>query len=138
MRSFAGHLIVSETLRNKSTEAKNPAVFHVSEKLRPQLATLIGNGGFRALLSRALVLAKAEVPWLRAVYVNADGVLEGFEDVHPQLDPAEFREGGLALLAQLLGLLVAFIGPSLTSRLMGEIWPQISLVDMDFGNGDKT
>jgi hypothetical protein len=40
-------------------------------------------------------------------------------------------------LAQLLGLLVAFIGPSLTMRLVGEIWPQISLNKVDFGHGDK-
>ena len=38
------------------------AVFLVCEKLRPHLAMLMGNAGFRALLSRALALAKAEVP----------------------------------------------------------------------------
>ena len=97
----------------------------------------MGNGGFRALLSRALALANAEVPWLRAVHVKADGTLEGLEALHAQLDPAEFLEGRVVLLAQLLGLLVAFIGPSLTLRLVGEIWPQISLNDLDFGNGGK-
>jgi len=134
LRSLAKHLIVSETLRNKSSEAKNPAAFHhVAEKLRPHLATLIGHGGFRALLSRALALANAEVPWLRAVHVQGDGGLEGLEELHTQLGPAEFLEGKVVLLAQLLGLLVAFIGPSLTSHLMAEIWPQISLKTIDFG-----
>jgi hypothetical protein len=38
----------------------------------------------------------------------------------------------------LLGLLVAFIGPGLTSRLVGEIWPQLPLEDWDFGKeGDS-
>jgi hypothetical protein len=34
-------------------------------------------------------------------------------------------------------LLVAFIGPNLTLLLVGDIWPQISLNDLDFGNGGK-
>jgi hypothetical protein len=55
------------------------------------------------------------------------------EALHAQLDPAEFREGKVVLLAQLLGLLEAFIGPGLTSRLVGEIWPEISFDDLDSG-----
>jgi hypothetical protein len=137
MRSFAIHLMAYETLRNKSSEEKTAAAFRVTDKLRPHLATLMGIGGFRALLSRALALANAEVHWLRAVHVKADGALEGLEELHAQLDPAEFSEGRVVLLARLLGLLVAFIGPNLTLRLVGEIWPQISLDDMDFGGGEK-
>jgi hypothetical protein len=34
-------------------------------------------------------------------------------------------------------LLVAFIGPVMTLRLMGEIWPQLAADNVDFGNGDK-
>jgi hypothetical protein len=137
MRSIAKHLIVHEALRNKSSEAKTPAAFHATAKLGPHLATLMGNGGFRALLSRALALANGEVPWLREVHMKADGALDGLEVLHAQLDPAEFLEGKVVLLAQLLGLLVAFIGPSLTSRLVGEIWPQISPMDINFGDGAK-
>jgi hypothetical protein len=131
MRGIAERLIQYETARNDT------ATFQVTERLRPHLATLMGNGGFRALLARALALASAEVSWLRAVQLNADGMLEGLEPLHAQLKPAEFREGRVVLLAQLLGLLVAFIGPGLTSRLVGEIWPQLSADKVDFGNGDK-
>jgi hypothetical protein len=133
MRGFAKRLLEYETLRNESSEAKTPAGFHVTDKLRAQLATLMGKVGFRALLSRALALANAEVSWLGAVNVNGDGALEGLEALHAQLDPAEFREGKVVLLAQLLGLLEAFIGPGLTSRLVGEIWPEISFDDLDSG-----
>jgi hypothetical protein len=135
MRSFAKRLMAHETLRNKSSKPKAPAAFQVTEKLRAQLVTLMGNGGFQALLSRALVLANAEVRWLRAVHVKADGTLEGLAPLHAQLGPAEFLEGRVVLLAELLGLLVAFIGLSLTLRLVGEIWPQFLLSDLDFGNG---
>ena len=105
----------------------------VTEKLRPHLANLMGNGGFQALLSRALVLAAAEVSWLRAVHVDADGVVQGWEASYAQLGAAEFHKGRVVLLAQLLGLLVALIGPNLTSRMMGEIWPELLFADIDFG-----
>ena len=137
MRSIALRLIHYETQDNSSSETTNTAIFQVTDRLRPHLAMLMGNGGFRALLARALALASAEVSWLRAVHVNADGTLEGLETPHTRLKPAEFREGRVVLLAQLLGLLVAFIGPGLTSRLVGEIWPQLSADNVDFGNGDK-
>ena len=60
-----------------------------------------------------------------------------WRNLHAQLDPDEFSEGGVVLLAQLLGLLVAFIGENLTLRLVREVWPKVPLDDLDFGNGDK-
>jgi hypothetical protein len=137
MRIFAQRLIACETKGNKSAEPTLSAGFPVPEKLRPRLAMLMGNGGFRALISRALALANAEVSGLRAVQVKADGSLAGWDDLHAQLGPDKFLEGCVELLAQLLGLLVAFIGPGLTTRLVGEIWPQILPSDLDLGNGEK-
>jgi len=137
MRDLAERLIAFETRDNKSSETKTPAACLVGEKLRPHLATLMGNVGFRALLSRALALANAEVPWLRAVHVKADGSFEGLDELGAQVDPDEIFEGCVVLLAQLLGLLVAFIGEDLTLRLGREVWPKVSLDDLDFGKGDK-
>jgi len=98
----------------------------------------MGKAGFRALLSRALALANAEVPSLRAVRVNADGSLEGFEELYAQLPPEEFFEGRVVLLAQLLGLLVAFIGENLTLRLVREVWPKLPRPnDLDVSKGDE-
>jgi circadian clock protein KaiC len=45
--------------------------------------------------------------------------------------------GGVALLAQLLGLLVAFIGENLTLRLVREVWPKAPLNDLDLVKGTK-
>src|ERR1700693_324949 len=137
MRDFAERLIAYETGSNNSSETKTTAHFLVVEKLRPQLATLMGNVGFGALLSRALTLANAEVAWLHAVHVRADGSLEVLDQLDAQVDPDEIFEGRVVLLAQLLGLLVAFIGAALTLRLVREVWPRLSLNGLDFGNGDK-
>ena len=133
MRNLAKELIGYEASRHNFSEAVASDDFHVTDKLRPHLANLMGKGGFRALLSRALVLAKAEVSWLGAVRVKADGTLDGVDQLHSQIDPAEFLEGKVVLLAQLFGLLVAFIGLNLASHIVSEIWPGISFKDGKFG-----
>jgi hypothetical protein len=137
MRSAAKHLMAYETQTAGHAEAKTSGASYVTHRLRSQLAALMGVGGFRALLSRALVLAIVEVPWLRAVQVKADGTLDGLEALHAQVGPAEFLEGKVVLLAQLFGLLVAFIGPGLTLYLIAETWPQFPLEGLDFGSGDQ-
>jgi hypothetical protein len=137
MREFAQRLIAYEMGKNNSSEAKLSTAILFDEKLRPQLATLMGNVGFHALLSRALVLTNAEVPWLRAVHIKADGSLEGLDNLDAQVDPEKLFEGTVVLLAQLLGLLVAFIGETLTLRLVREVWPKLSLNDLDYGQGNN-
>lgn len=137
MRNFAKRLIAYEAGGNKSSGIKTPAAFLVCEKLRPQLAMLAGNGGFHALLSRAFALANPEVPWLRTVHINADGSLEGLEELHTRLDRDELFDGGVVLVAQLLGLLLAFIGENLTLRLLREVWPRVPLDDLVFDNVER-
>lgn len=131
MRNFAKRLIAYEARGTESFEAKKtPAAFHVYEKLRPRLATLMGTAGFRALLARALALANADVAWLRAVHVKPDGSLEGLAELEAQVDPTEIAEGNVVLLAQLLGLLETFIGEALTLQLARDLWPKLSINDL--------
>lgn len=137
MRNFARRLIGYEAGENESSGTQTPAAFRSCEKLRLHLATFMGNTGFHTLLSRALALAASEVPWLRAVRVSAGGPLEGLEILQPQLDPDVFLEGSVVLLAQLLGLLVDFIGASMTLRLVCEVWPKVPLKNLDFGEVAK-
>jgi len=137
MREFAERLIVYEATGSKSSEPNAPAAFLIGEKLRPQLAALMGSTGFAALLSRALVLAIPEVPWLSASHIKADGSFEGLDEPGAQVAPAEIFEGKVVLTAQLLGLLVAFIGEGLTVRLVREVWPKLPLDSLDFGKGEK-
>lgn len=132
MREIAKRMMASAT-RGNTAEADQRAAFRTTDTLSPHLSMLMGRGGFQALLARALLLASAEVHWLAAVQVVADGELEGLSAARSKLDAAEFSDGEVALLAQLLGLLVAFIGPALTIRLITQILPQVSFDDADFG-----
>ena len=137
MRDLAELLIAYETSGKKSSATKIAAVFPVIARLRPHLASLMGNTGFLALLLRAQARAERDVPSLRAVQVKADGSLEGLDELEAQVGRDKFFEGRVVLLAQLLGLLVAFIGEHLTLRLVGEIWPKLQLNDLDFDIGNS-
>ena len=60
---YAERLIANEMHQNASRKSKTTAAFVVIETLGPHFGALMGAVGFRALLSRALVLASAEVAW---------------------------------------------------------------------------
>ena len=137
MRHFAKRLTVYERRANTASETKALSAFRVCEKLRAHLGTFMGTAGFRELLSCALPRANVEVPWLGAVHVNADGALEGLEELHAKHKPDELFEGGVVLVAQLLGLLVAFIGETLTLRFVHEVWPEVPLDNLDLGKREE-
>ena len=86
---------------------------------------LMGSTGFNALMSRSLVLATAEIPSLRHMHLNAEGMWEGLAALEVQLDVESFLEARIVVLANLLGLLVAFVGEALTLRLASDIWPNL-------------
>jgi hypothetical protein len=69
--------------------------------------------------------------------VKADGSLESTDKHSARLDPDEFFEGSAELLAQLPGLLMAFIGENLALRLVHENRANVPLRDLDFGNKGK-
>jgi hypothetical protein len=135
IRRLALRIMAYETAAQNNSDAAGQATFLVIDELRPHLLNLMGLAGCRGLLSRAIALGSEEVRWLRAVHVKSDGSLAGFEQ-HQQLTPAQFTEGKVVLLAQLLGMLVAFIGPGLALRLVHDIWPKLSLGDLKLGNGE--
>ena len=114
-RHLAQHLLAYEAVAGEPWES---AAFRVCAKLRRPLITLAGVAGFRSLLSHALVLARAEAPSLSAMRVAEDGSLEGLDELGRQIDKDQVREGGVILIAQLLGLLLTFIGETMTSRLV--------------------
>ena len=125
LREFARRALAYEAASGTRTDGTASASYLVCEKLRGQLGKLIGIAGFRSLLSRALALAGAEVPWLRALHIKSDGSLEGVDGLDTKLGPRTVAEGEVALVSQLVGLLVTFIGPALTLRVLHDIWPDM-------------
>jgi hypothetical protein len=133
IEALARRLIAFEATRNPSDGAVG-AASRACETLRGPLAKFVGLAGFRSLLSRALAIAKAEIPSLVSVQVRPDGSLEGLEEV----DQNQAADTGVVILAQLLGLLVTFIGEPLTLRLVHDAWPDANEAETDrMGEGES-
>ena len=92
----------------------------VVETLRVSLTRFAGQDGVRALMRRAVVVARAEVSVLDAVTVGDDGSIEGIDETAEGAN-----EAAAAVTAHLLWLLVTFIGEAMTLRLVREEWPDI-------------
>ncbi len=114
--------------RGSGGTAASPAdhAVRVCEGLREVLTAFAGTAGFRSLLTRALTLAKAQEHSLAAVQVLEDGSLAGLEKVRGESSTgASEGAGGQVLVAQLLDLLVIFIGEPLTLQLLRSAWPDV-------------
>ena len=121
---LARRLLAYESAAGKTSEPTKFAALRVCETLRQPLCALAGVAGFRSLLSRALTLAGAEAPSLSAVQIAADGSLQGLDELEPQID--KDREAGVILIAQLIGLLLFFMGEGITLRLViSEVLPHL-------------
>jgi hypothetical protein len=130
IQHLARRLLAVEAARDHS-DGLLGAARRACDRLRVPLAKLAGVAGFRSLMARALALAAAEVPWLDVVQVRADGSLEGFDAARGQHGAGQDGDAGAVVVAQLLGLLVTFIGEPLTLRLVREAWPDAPVDETD-------
>jgi len=140
MRDLAQRLLSYEASAGSTSASAETATLRVYQKLRHSLGELAGSAGFQALASRALTLARSEVPSLSAVQVGADGNLEGMWSIEPSISAEIDRvhEGGIILISRLLGLLFIFLGEALTLSLLRDAWPDAALDDRNSGNGRQS
>jgi len=126
MRLLAQRLLSLEALCPSDSVPNVHEALRVYEKMRISLTRFAGPDGFTALMRRALTLARADVPALQAAIVNADGSIQGLEEILAD-EGDSGREAAFALTGHLLKLLETFIGESLTLRLICDAWPNASL-----------
>jgi hypothetical protein len=136
-QDLARRLLAFEAAHDNSSDARVDVAVRVVEELRTHLIRLTGVDGFRSLLSRALTLAKARVPSLNMVQVSADGSLEGFDVIEQSQEAGAAVQAGIVLVANLLELLVTFIGAPLTLRLVRDKWPEASMDGADLRTEEK-
>ena len=55
-----------------------------------------------------------------------------------KLTEIQVNEGGVILIARLLGLLLIFLGEALTLSLLRDAWPGAAFDDRNSGNGRKS
>jgi hypothetical protein len=143
-RDLALCLLNYEAVSAKSSESMESATLSVYEKLRQSLSVFAGVAAFESLAFRALTQAKSEAPSLWAVKVTEDGSLQGLGEDEPQIDmdkdladkfPA--GDGGIVLIARLLGLLLIFLGEASTLSLLRNAWPSEAFDDRNSEHGRK-
>jgi len=139
MRDLAHRLLTYEAGAGKSFEPMESPALRVYEKLRQSLGEFVGMAGFHSLASRALTLARPEAPSLSAARVTADGSLQGLGEIEIPIDMHKDRagEGGIILIARLLGLLRIFLGEALTLSLLRNAWPGEGFDDSNSVHGRK-
>jgi hypothetical protein len=137
MRDLAHRLLTYEDAAGKTSEPVEASTLRVYEKLRHGLGEFVGIAGFQLLASRALTLARPDIPSLSAVRITEDGSLQGLGAIENQFDieKDQANEGGIILIARLLGLLRLFLGEALTLSLLRNTWPGEALDDRNSGNG---
>ena len=113
-RELAQQLLAYEEVETSPAMLNAHPVGRVCDKLRRPLSMLVGAAGFHSLLARALILAKREAPVLGAWEVKSDGSLKGPD--------GEAVQSSAVLIAHLLGLMITFIGESLTLQLLHDVW----------------
>jgi hypothetical protein len=144
MRELAQRLLTYEAFGDNTSERADSATLRVYEKLRHGLGEFSGVAGFQSLASRALASARTDAPSLNAVRVSPDGTLEGLDRIELEKDIDKVRagefpagEGGIILIARLLGLLLIFLGEGLTLRLLRNAWPGAAFDDYSSKMGRK-
>jgi hypothetical protein len=142
MRDLAYRLLVYEAGAGNASEPLESPTLRVYEKLRQSLSIFAGVAAFESLAFRALMQAKSEAPDLWPVQVAAGGSLQGLGEFEPQIDmdkdlagafPAD--DGGIVLIARLLGLLLIFLGEALTLSLLRNAWPGEAFDDRNSMHG---
>lgn len=131
-------LLTLEAAEIQDQESVIGAAERVSDKMRAHLSKRIGQEGFRTLLARALTLTTALFPHLSAVRVGENGSLVGLRraagiGLHKTPDDVTQQdavEGAVALVAQLLALLITFIGEDLTLRILSTVSPGLAIPEL--------
>lgn len=144
MLDLVRRLLAHEAAESQDQDSLIEAAERVSEELRVHLSKRIGQEGFRTILARSLALTTAQFPHLSAVRVGADGILIGLRGAISHAQEAQDKEaqgvtieGAVALVAQLLALLISFIGEDLTLRLLSAVQPEFAWDDVTGRENEK-
>ncbi|MDB4959602.1 MAG: hypothetical protein JWO36_7171 [Myxococcales bacterium] len=105
------------------------AIERTFERIYVEMSTVIGQGGFAAVVERALYDTTADCPWL-----DAETMVAGLRPAPSRLAAILERESRELVLdcvircvGAVLALLSDFIGESLTIRLIHRAWAQTPL-----------
>ena len=130
-RDLAKRLLAQEAGNLRNPQDVLAAAVSVCRKSYLEIGQFVGTDGFKALLTRALHLARAEFSFLEVVQVGEcsdDEYLVGIADAVSQREIEEVTEGIAAVLGGVFDLLSTFIGDDLAMRMIHRRWPEVPQV----------
>ncbi len=124
-RQLAARVLLHQAGPDADAAALAAAARRAYDDLARVVAPLIGQAGLEALTGRALHLAQQEHQWLLHTRepVQGEGPLSQVMSTLERQDPAVAAEAAGTVFTTFTGLLVTFIGESLTLRLLQKAWP---------------
>ncbi|MCP9495856.1 MAG: hypothetical protein MSG64_15515 [Pyrinomonadaceae bacterium MAG19_C2-C3] len=116
------------------------AMKRACERLSEPVNSLVGAGGLRALVARALYLAKQEFAWLEGVKADETAVcsFSNLDEATAGQPADEASRGTAQILANIIWLLVTFIGDDIVLRLVHETWSDVPLGEAAKSGGEET
>lgn len=137
LREIARRVLSAHAASRGRTAAASPeAMEQACGALYRILETAMGPAGLDALVGRAIQLASREYPWLATVKPGpaAECPLSGLAEAVDGIGTEEAAEAYAALLANIVTLLVTFIGEDLTLRFERHAWPNVSFSRLSEGS----
>lgn len=136
LRDLARRLFAREAEKHNRPSDAAETMEQVCIRLLQRLNPLIGAGGFHALLTRALHLAKAEFSWLSVVKIEQHPgcSFKGLRESIEGRETTAANDGFSAMTANIIWLLVTFLGEDLIFGLVDEAWPGIRTGEADSGS----
>lgn len=120
-------LVMHETGGSNDPDVVADAVEGICRYVASELEGMLGSGGVRSLMTRALHLARREHPSLESVTMSPGPVIgfTGLTEAMASRNPTAVA-AGTSVLAQLLGLLVALLGEDLGLQPVRKFWPHVA------------
>jgi hypothetical protein len=129
LQKLALRLFEHEAKKSGNPDEPVKTIEACCQRLHDRLDRVIGAGGFRALLNRALYLAKKRYAWLEGIEIE-DYLGCEFKELREAVKgkkPAIVNEACGLMLANVIWLLVTFIGEDIALGLIQEAWPDVSI-----------
>lgn len=135
---LARELLSAEGMSVEDPGSVSPAVSRVTDRLHEILHPLVGAGGYRTILGRAVMVVCRSFPDLARIRLPSDegSWREALTEGVRELPEASRRKVAHALVGEFLGFLVRLVGWSLTLSLLRGPWPgPVSSHDPTWGRG---
>jgi hypothetical protein len=127
-RNAATTLLAGPPGEGVSSELLADRAARAFDRLAKHLSRLLGQAGVQMLFARSVVIASAQLPWLRVAPSGTEQRENAALALRPVLEnqaPEVIAKAFVEILSTFVGLLKRLIGDGLVDSLLDEVWPSV-------------